>query len=95
MSSSAAETPDGLTEHFVGLPVIRIPVVPEILPILHFGLFLIISAPQMQRFGFIWKRESYVICVNSTFHILVPTRGYFFAIIRHTESYLSAYPSSV
>jgi len=34
------------------------------------------------------------LCLNIIFHLLVPQGGYVFAMIRQTESFRSAYPSS-
>ena len=103
MRSFAAETPVGLSEDFVDLPIIGIQFIPEIIPRVHFGLFHLEgcgfshrSVPQMQRiFGFVMKPclVVYFLCLNSLFHFLVPPRGYFIAIIRHTESFPFTYPS--
>jgi len=56
-----------------------------------------LSVPRMQRrVGFVLKPGfvGYFLGVNSIFHLFVTPRGYIFAICRHTESFLSAYPSN-
>jgi len=99
----AAKTPDGLLEQFVGLPVIGKQFVSEILPRLHFRLFHRevcelprLNVPRMQRRGFVPKPclAGYFRCLNNIFSLFVPTKGYFFAIIRHTDSFPSAHASS-
>jgi len=103
MRSFAVKTPYYLPENLVCLPVIEIRFMSEVLARLHFGLFhrewwrlSRLCVPRMQRVGFVMKPclVGYVLCSNSIFHLLVRPRGYFFAIIRHTESFPSAYPSS-
>ena len=49
-----------------------------------------------RRVGFVLKPYlvGYFLCSNRVFYILVPPKGYFFAVIRHNESFPSAYPSS-
>ena len=56
-----------------------------------------LSVRQMQRrVGFVLKPYlvGYFFCSNRVFYILVSPRGYFLAIVRHTESFPPAYPSS-
>ena len=50
----------------------------------------------MQRFSFVPKPcfVGYFFCSSRIFHFTVPPRGYFFVIIRHTESFLTACESS-
>jgi len=73
-------------------------------PRMHFGLLhrdrlqlSCLSVPRMQwMLGFVLKSclAKLFLCSNSTFHLLVPQRGNFLAIIRHAESFPSSYPSS-
>ena len=84
---------DGLPEHFVALPVIRIQFMPEILPI--FGLSHRVSfelscaaayTSKMQgRFGLVLKAclVCYFLCSNSIFYIPVPPSDCIFTIIHH------------
>jgi len=103
MRSFTAKTPHNLPERVVCLPVIGIRFMSEVLARLHFGFFhrerrglSRLCVPRKQRVGFVMKPclVGYVLCSNRIFHLLVRPRGYFFAIIRHTESFPSAYPSS-
>jgi len=53
-----------------------------------------LSAPQIQRkFNFVLNPcfLGYLLCSDSVLRLLVPPRDYFFAIICHTESFLSAH----
>jgi len=98
------KTPDGLPEPFIGLPKIGIQFMFEMMSRLHFGhfhregcSFSGLGVPRMQRkCGFILKPclIGYFPCLNSVFRLLALPRGYFFAIIRQTESFPSLYPSS-
>jgi len=93
-----------LPEHFACLPVIVIHFMSEILPRLHFGLFhreccgrSRFSIPRMRRsVGFVVKPclVGYFLCSTSIFHLWVQPRLYVLDIVRHTESFPSASPSS-
>jgi len=103
MGSFDGKTSVDLPEHFVGLPVTGIQFMPKILLRLHFGLFdregsersRLTVAPMQIRVGFVLKPCCRLLfCMNSIFLILVQPRSYIFVIIRHTESFLSSYPSN-
>jgi len=95
----AVETPDGLPDN---LPVIGVQSMSAILraflTFFHLSsVFVRLSVPRMQRkFGFVLKTYPVgcTFCSKSIFHLLVPPRGYFFAIVCHTESFSSRDPSS-
>jgi len=49
-----------------------------------------------RRFGFVLNPclVSYFLCSNGIFHLMVSPRRHFFAVVHHTKSFSSAYPSS-